>query len=133
MVSETAVVRHHLLRALPCLDWRLQVLAGPSERNPAATAAIAGRSGTRIRRADQTKAAAAFGAAIVAAPHTSHGLIGTALIASGKHVFMDKLLATDSDDARLVLETAARSDKPLSVGLLRRYLHIACRTRRRSG
>jgi nucleoside-diphosphate-sugar epimerase/predicted dehydrogenase len=120
-----AVVQHHLLPALRRLGWRPEVLVDPSERNLATTAAMAGRGKTLIKTADWTKATASFDAAIVAAPHTLHGPIGKALIAAGKHVFMEKPLATDSADARLMLEAAARSGKILSVGLLRRYLHIA--------
>ncbi|MBC9179319.1 NAD-dependent epimerase/dehydratase family protein [Pseudoroseomonas ludipueritiae] len=120
-----AVVQHHLLPALRRIGWRPEVLVDPSERNLTATAAIAGRSKTLIRTADWTKAAASFDAAIVAAPHALHGPIGQALIAAGKHVFMEKPLATSSVDARKMLEAAAARGTILSVGLLRRYLHIA--------
>jgi nucleoside-diphosphate-sugar epimerase/predicted dehydrogenase len=120
-----AVVQHHLLPALRRIGWRPEVLVDPSERNLAATAAIAGRSKTLIKTADWTKATASFDAAIVAAPHALHGPIGQALIAAGKHVFMEKPLATTSSDARKMLEAAAARGTILSVGLLRRYLHIA--------
>lgn len=119
-----AVVQHHLLPALRRINWHPEVLVDPSERNLAATAAIAGRSKTLIKTADWTKVAASFDAAIVAAPHALHGPIGKALIGAGKHVFMEKPLATSASDARAMLEAAERAGTILSVGLLRRYLHI---------
>lgn len=120
-----AVVQHHLLPALRRIGWRPDVLVDPSERNLAATAAIAGRSKDLLKTADWTKAAASFDAAIVAAPHTLHGPIGKALIGAGKHLFMEKPLATSSSDARAMLEAATSSGRILSVGLLRRYLQVS--------
>lgn len=119
-----AVVQHHLLPALRRIGWRPDVLVDPSERNLAATAAIAGGGKALVKTADWTKVAASFDAAIVAAPHTLHGPIGKALIAAGKHVFMEKPLATSVADARLMLEAAGQAGTILSVGLLRRYLHV---------
>lgn len=120
-----AVVQHHLLPALRRIGWNPEVLIDPSEANLRATAAIAGKNRQIIKVADWTAAASAFDAAIVAAPHTLHGPIGKALIAAGKHVFMEKPLATSTTDARLMLEGALRGGTILSVGLLRRYLHVA--------
>ncbi|MBU8541468.1 NAD-dependent epimerase/dehydratase family protein [Falsiroseomonas tokyonensis] len=119
-----AVVQHHLLPALRRIGWRPDVLVDPSERNLAATAAIAGGGKSLVRTADWTHVAHAFDAAIVAAPHTLHGPIGKALVAAGKHVFMEKPLATSAADARLMLEAADSAGTILSVGLLRRYLHV---------
>jgi nucleoside-diphosphate-sugar epimerase/predicted dehydrogenase len=120
-----AVVQHHLLPALRRIGWRPDVLVDPSERNLAATAAIAGRSKALLKTTDWAKAVASFDAAIVAAPHALHGPIGKALIGAGKHLFMEKPLATSSSDARAMLEAAAGSGRILSVGLLRRYLQVS--------
>ena len=66
-----------------------------------------------------------FDAALVAVPHSLHAPIGLGLIAAGKHVFMEKPLATTAADCERMAEAAAAKGVVLSVGLLRRYLRIA--------
>lgn len=119
-----AVVQHHLLPALRRIGWRPEVLVDPSQRNLEATARIAGKPASLIKVPDWTKAVETFDAAIVAAPHALHGPIGAALASAGKHVFMEKPLAMTPSEARRTLDAADRSGSILSVGLLRRYLHI---------
>ncbi len=119
-----AVVQHHLVPALRRIGWLPQILADPSGKNLEATARLVGK---RVQRtvADWSEAVDGFDAAIVAAPHSYHGPIGTALAAAGKHVFMEKPLATSTVECRAILEAARRAGTIVSVGLLRRYLHIA--------
>ena len=65
-----------------------------------------------------------FDAAVVAVPHALHASIGTGLAEAGKHIFMEKPLATKVADCQRLLAAANASGVTLSVGLLRRYLRI---------
>jgi nucleoside-diphosphate-sugar epimerase/predicted dehydrogenase len=119
-----AVVQHHLLPALRRIGWHPEVLVDPSPQNLEAAARIAGKSAA-IKVRDWADAAGAFDAAVVAVPHVLHGPIGAALASAGKHVFMEKPLAMTASEARHTLDAAKASGTILSVGLLRRYLHVA--------
>ena len=61
---------------------------------------------------------------IVAAPHVLHGPIGLALAQAGKHIFMEKPLAIRVSECEAILAAAEKSGSIVSVGLLRRYLHV---------
>ena len=66
-----------------------------------------------------------FDAAVVAVPHMLHAPIGIGLLEAGKHVFMEKPLATKVADCERMIAAADAKGVVLSVGLLRRYLRIA--------
>jgi predicted dehydrogenase len=72
-----------------------------------------------------SQVAGEFDAAIVALPHALHGSIGTVLLKSGKHVFMEKPLAITAHQCRAMTTAARMAGITLSVGLLRRYLGVA--------
>jgi len=111
------------------IGWLPQVLVDPSRKNLETTAKLVGKRTVQTLAGDWTEAINAFDAAIVAAPHAYHGPLGTALAKAGKHVFMEKPLATSTAECRVIVEAAKQSGTILSVGLLRRYLHATRWTR----
>jgi nucleoside-diphosphate-sugar epimerase/predicted dehydrogenase len=120
-----AVVQTHLLPALRQIGWLPQVLAEPTRKNLDATIRLVGKGSLRAAVADWREAVDSFDAAIVAAPHAYRGSIGAELAAAGKHVFMEKTLATSAADGKAILEAAAKGGTIVSTGLLRRHLHVA--------
>ncbi|GJD80547.1 Inositol 2-dehydrogenase/D-chiro-inositol 3-dehydrogenase [Methylobacterium gregans] len=125
-----AVVDHHLLPALKRQGWAPSVLV---DRSPERLALLAGRAGRRradiATAADWREVADRFDAALVATPHTTHGPIGLGLLEAGKHVFMEKPLATTSAEGEAMIAAASRKGLVLAVGLLRRNLIIAAWTK----
>jgi predicted dehydrogenase/nucleoside-diphosphate-sugar epimerase len=121
-----AVVDYHLLPALKRQGWLPSVLIDTS---PAGIKAVARRMGSKgktvLTGSDWRTLAHEFDAAVVAVPHTLHAPIGIALLEAGKHVFMEKPLATKVADCERMIATADAKGVVLSVGILRRYLRIA--------
>lgn len=69
-------------------------------------------------------------AAIVAVPHSLHVSLGSALLAAGKHVLLEKPLATTAAECDQLIAAAGASHATLCVGLMRRYLrHVPVVTR----
>lgn len=66
-----------------------------------------------------------FDAAIVALPHSLHEEVCCNLLEANKHVFVEKPIATSSEECTRINSTAASSDGTLTVGLFRRYLQGA--------
>ena len=121
-----AVVDHHLVLALKRIGWIPSVLVDTSPERVEIVARRMGAKGkTALKGSDWHTFADQFDAALVAVPHSLHAPIGLDLITAGKHVFMEKPLATTAADCRAMAEAAAAKGVVLSVGLLRRYLHIA--------
>ncbi len=120
-----AVVQHHLVPALRRIGWLPQVLADPSSKNLETTVRLVGKRVARTLVSDWREAVNSFDAALVATPHVHHGPIATALAEAGKHVFIEKPLATTTAQCRAILSAAKQSGTIVSVGLLRRYLHVA--------
>ena len=121
-----AVVEHHLFPALRRAGWLPSVLVDTSADRAARLRRAMPRRGRDVVVAeDWSSVADRFDAAIVAVPHVFHGPIGRALLAAGKHVFMEKPLATTSRDAVAMVRAAEDRHLVLSVGLLRRYLDVA--------
>lgn len=120
-----AVVDYHLLPALKRQGWLPLVLIDTS---PAGIKAVARKMGSKgktvLTGSDWRAMAGEFDAAVVAVPHTLHAPIGIGLLESGKHVFMEKPLATKVADCERMIQTADTRGVVLSVGLLRRYLRI---------
>jgi len=122
-----AVVSHHLAPALRRIGWIPTVLVDPRESNIAKVAARLGRKPDRFQTtADFASVVDRFDAAIVASPHVTHGPIGLALAAAGKHIFVEKPLAITAAEGRATVDAADRTGVAVTVGLLRRYLHV-CR------
>jgi myo-inositol 2-dehydrogenase / D-chiro-inositol 1-dehydrogenase len=63
-------------------------------------------------------------AVYIATPNTRHTALASAAIRAGKHVFCEKPMATNINDARLTLELAAGSDKVFQVGHNRRFAPV---------
>ncbi|NNM74082.1 NAD-dependent epimerase/dehydratase family protein [Enterovirga aerilata] len=121
-----AVVEHHLLPALRRAGWIPSVLVDTSQaRCEHLKGRLPGKGRGVLTAGEWDSVRDSFDAAIVAAPHVFHGPIGRALVAAGKHAFMEKPLATASADAEAMVEEAERRGLTLSVGLLRRYLDVA--------
>jgi len=60
-------------------------------------------------------------AAVVATPHTLHAPITIQCLKSGLGVLCEKPLAITSDECQVMIDTATQVQKPLMVGLFRRY------------
>ena len=54
-------------------------------------------------------------AVIIATPHASHAPLTLAALAAGKHVLVEKPIATNLEDARAMVEAARRAGRVLSV------------------
>ncbi|MCC7046251.1 MAG: NAD-dependent epimerase/dehydratase family protein [Alphaproteobacteria bacterium] len=121
-----ALVDHHLSLALRRIGWLPRVLVDTS---PQRIDVVARKFGSRckgaIKAPEWQSVAGEFDAAIVAVPPSLHGKIGASLAEAGKHVFMEKPLATTADQCWTMIAAAERSKVTLSVGLLRRYLQVA--------
>jgi myo-inositol 2-dehydrogenase/D-chiro-inositol 1-dehydrogenase len=63
-------------------------------------------------------------AIIVTTPNTRHVELAIAAAKAGKHVFCEKPMATNLDDAKKVLETANKSNAVFQVGHNRRYAPV---------
>jgi predicted dehydrogenase/nucleoside-diphosphate-sugar epimerase len=121
-----AVVDHHLAPALKRVGWVPSVLIDPSpQRIKALQRRLGAKGKAAVTGSDWSKMLDSFDAALVAAPHTLHAPIGLGLIAAGKHVFMEKPLATTTADCERMISAAQAKGVVLSVGVLRRYLSVA--------
>lgn len=118
-----AVVETHLLPALRRAGWNPSVLIDPSEERRNVLEKRAGK-GTLVKATAWEDVADRFDAALVAAPHAFHGALGLGLAQAGKHIFMEKPLATTKEEAIATIAAAERMGVTLSVGLLRRYLQV---------
>ena len=63
-----------------------------------------------------------FDAAVLALPHHLHARIGRALLEAGKHVLIEKPMATDSAGCQALLAAAEGSGATLAVGHVRRFM-----------
>jgi predicted dehydrogenase/nucleoside-diphosphate-sugar epimerase len=120
------VVEFGLVAALRRIRWLPSVLVDTSSARMDVIELKIGRKRKNIIRASDWKSVEQeFDAALVALPSALHGSIGNALVGSGKHVFMEKPLATTADECSRMVAAAEGSGVALSVGLLRRYLSVA--------
>ena len=121
-----AVVEYRIMEALGRIGWLPKVLIDNSPTRLDVIARKMGRKGASVlKTSDWRSVAGEFDAAIVAVPNSLHGTIGTAILEGGKHVFMEKPLAVTRDECLAMTSVAERNRIVLSVGLPRRYLHIA--------
>jgi len=70
-------------------------------------------------------------AVFVCTPNTEHADAACALLERGIHVFCEKPMATNLDDARRVVEAAEASSARLQVGFNRRFAPVYAAARRR--
>lgn len=66
-----------------------------------------------------------FDAAIVAVPHHLHTRMATLLLGAGKHVLLEKPMATTPEECAEIIAAAEASRGVLSIGLIRRYWQSA--------
>ncbi len=76
-----------------------------------------------FRSLDEALAALEFDAAVVVTPPPTHRPIAGQLLEAGKHVLMEKPLATTIEDARELVDIAARADRVLMVAQNYRYFN----------
>jgi predicted dehydrogenase len=66
---------------------------------------------------------------VIATRHDSHAALAAAALAAGKHVFVEKPLATNEDDLRTVVAAAEQAETHLMVGFNRRFAPLARQAR----
>jgi predicted dehydrogenase/threonine dehydrogenase-like Zn-dependent dehydrogenase len=72
-------------------------------------------------------------ALVIATPHADHAEIASACLRAGKHVFVEKPLALNTEQLELVLDAARNSSSLLLVGHNRRFAPLAQRLREVKG
>ncbi len=105
-------------------------LAGVFDADPARAAAIAAETGAPAL--DRDALIAASDAVIVAVPTRFHHDAAMAVLAAGRHCFVEKPLAGTMAEAEAIAGAAARRGLVLQVGHIERY-SAAIRTLRESG
>ena len=121
-----AVVEYRMIEALRRIGWLPTVLVDTAPKQLDVIAAKMGRKGGSVLKTSNWQSVVSeFDAAIVALPPALHSTIGTAIAEAGKHIFMEKPLAITGSECRAMTAAADRKGVKLSVGLIRRYLHIA--------
>lgn len=111
--------------ALRRIGWRPAVAVDPAPGSADALLRRTGRTDGAASVPDWTVAADAFDAAVLAVPSASHGPVGAALAAAGKHVFVPAPLATTVAAAETLLAAAERAGTVLAAGSPRRHLRVA--------
>jgi myo-inositol 2-dehydrogenase / D-chiro-inositol 1-dehydrogenase len=110
---------HHLpaLRRMPGA-----VVVAVADPDPTARARAAGLApGAEVHAdAEELLGSSDVDAVVVAAPTKLHADLAAAAARAGKHVYVEKPLATDEGEARRVLEEVARSGVTAAVGFNRR-------------
>ena len=121
-----AVVEQYHIPALRRLGWKPVLLVDPDVE------------GIRWRFRDLKESAVerevvghydTFDAAIVAVPSRLHAPICTDLLRAGKHVLVEKPMATTAADARAMVDAADSGAGRLSVVHWRRYRHVSAWTK----
>jgi len=90
------------------------------DANPAAAAELAAQYGARATGSLQ-ELIGLVDAATVATPTVTHREIGSALLAAGKHVLIEKPIADTVDDAKALVELALARNLVLQVGHIERF------------
>ena len=105
-------------------------LAGVWRRDAAATAAIATEHGCRAYPSrDALLADPAVDAVYVCTPVASHEEHTLAALAAGKHVLVEKEMASDADACRRMIAAAERAGRSLTVAFYRRCYPSVLRAR----
>ncbi len=84
---------------------------------------LAGSTGASIASSAE-ELIAAMDAVYITTPNTKHTELAIGAAQAGKHVFCEKPMATNLDDARSVLEAAAKSGAVFQVGHNRRFAPV---------
>jgi predicted dehydrogenase/acetyltransferase-like isoleucine patch superfamily enzyme len=91
------------------------------DANPAVAAAQAGEHGARAASLDEVLADASVTALAVAVPAEQHFEVAQRALTAGKHVFVEKPLSLDVDDAHALCVQADELGRTLMVGHLLQY------------
>jgi predicted dehydrogenase/threonine dehydrogenase-like Zn-dependent dehydrogenase len=98
------------------------VLAGCFDTDPRLARDLASRFGTvHSARLDELLRRPEVGAVLVATPHDTHEELAMAVLASGKHLLLQKPLAADLPAGRRIAAAAARAEATASVLMPGRY------------
>ena len=109
-------------------DERVRV-AEVYDVEPERAAQLARTTGATVAR-DARELIESVDAVYITTPNTKHTELACAAARAGKHVFCEKPLATNLEDARVVLEAANRSEAVFQVGHNRRFAPVYERLRR---
>ena len=96
-------------------------LVGAADPDPRARARVARALGTPVcERAEDLLARSDIDAVVICVPTYLHADLAIAAAASGKHLYLEKPLATTLADARAVIEAVSRAGVTAAVGFNRR-------------
>ena len=98
----------------------LNALAGVCDTDHAAASATAHEAGVPVVGFDEALISD-VDALVIASPAAHHGELASRALASGKHVFVEKPLALDIQEATTVVELSERVGRVLMVGHLLQY------------
>lgn len=100
---------------------QLGVLHAVADDNPATAAAMASEHGALEMTFGSILADAEVGAISLATPAPQHAKMALAALHAGKHVFVEKPLALEIDEARQLVDAAKQTGRILMVGHLLQY------------
>jgi predicted dehydrogenase len=117
VIGTGALGRHHvrILSSLPGAR-----LVGLHDANPAAAAAVASEHGARVFD-DVDELARLCEAVVLAVPTVEHARLGVRLLEAGRHVLVEKPIASSLAEADALLAAAERAGKVLGVGHVEFY------------
>ena len=116
-----AVVEQYYVPALRSLPWTPAVMVD----RDLSRAELVGRGWQTAFATDHVDVIDSCDAAVVAVPNAYHTEVALDLIRSGKHVLVEKPLATTLSDCELLIREAEAHGVVLAVGLWRRFLESA--------
>ncbi len=99
----------------------LKSLVAVHDSNPEAAAAVAQQHGSRVMSLDAILGDSTIDGVVIATSAIAHGELALAALAHGKHVFVEKPLALDLEQAERVILEATRTGRALVVGHLLQY------------
>lgn len=99
----------------------LGALAAIVDDDAATTARVSAATGARVLTYEEALAAPSIDAVSIATPAQTHFAMAMRALEAGKHVFVEKPVALDTDEGRRLVETADAVDRRLMVGHLLQY------------
>jgi UDP-2-acetamido-3-amino-2,3-dideoxy-glucuronate N-acetyltransferase len=104
-------------------------LAAVADFDPSTAARIAGEHGCSVKTLEEVISDPSIDAVALATPAGTHADLAIRALQAGKHVYVEKPLALNREDAERVIAAAARSGRVLMVGHLLQYHPIFVRVR----
>jgi predicted dehydrogenase/acetyltransferase-like isoleucine patch superfamily enzyme len=113
----------------------LKALQAIHDSDATVASAIAGQHGVHVSQLEEILGDPAIEGIVIATPAVTHGELALRALAADKHVYVEKPLALDLDQAESVVAEARRRDRVLFVGHLLQYhpAFIALREQVRAG